>query len=67
MFCRKAISVANLRTSWHTFYRPKNMVAYQKLQISDMVGMISVDGVVESVGGGGSQVPRPTWEVSRGT
>ena len=43
------------------------MVAYQKLQISDMVGMISVDGVVESVGGGGSQVPRPTWEVSRGT
>ena len=45
----------------------KNMVAYQKLQISDMVGMISVDGVVESVGGGGSQVPRPTWEVSRGT
>ena len=39
----------------------KNMVAYQKLQISDMAGMISVDGVVESVGGGGSQVPRPTW------
>ena len=45
----------------------KNMVAYEKLQISDMAGMISVDGVVESVGGGGSQVPRPTWEVSRGT
>ena len=40
------------------------MVAYQKLQISDMVGMDSVDGVVESLGGGGRQVPRPTWEVS---